>query len=133
MVFFSGKLSFSFKQFFYNKVIGVPRLCKISQGIGKTSVNQSAITTTVTSTIESKGDSKTNEFDLETFKREFINSTDQTKVLDSLVKTIKNEKYSFWFMHYIKDTDQGVDFTRTKNLHMTFMDVDWLDRSFHQL
>jgi elongation factor 1-gamma len=60
-------------------------------------------------------------FELDPFKKEFLNTKEKKKVLDEFWNKFDPEGYSIWFVHYNKSGDQGKLAFKTKNLRSNFL------------
>ena len=60
-------------------------------------------------------------FDLDGFKKEFMNTKEKAAVLEKFWKNFDAKGYSLWFVHYEKAGDQGKVFFKTNNLKNLFL------------
>lgn len=59
--------------------------------------------------------------DLDSFKKEFLNTKEKKESLDKLFSNFDPQGYSFWFLHYNKAGDQGKIQWKTCNLKSNFL------------
>lgn len=60
-------------------------------------------------------------FDLDAFKREFLNTKEKAAVLEKFWTIYDNQGYSIWFLHYNRSGEQGKIKFRTCNLKSNFL------------
>jgi elongation factor 1-gamma len=60
-------------------------------------------------------------FELDPFKKEFLNTKERQQVLNVFWKKFDPEGFSIWFLHYNKSGDQGKLAFKTKNLRSNFL------------
>jgi hypothetical protein len=60
-------------------------------------------------------------FDMDNFKREFMNSTDRKAVLENFFKTFDSANFSFWTLEYQKLESEGKVLFMTKNSASMFL------------
>jgi elongation factor 1-gamma len=60
-------------------------------------------------------------FELDAFKKEFLNSKDKQSVLNDFWTKFDPDGFSIWFIHYQKSADQGRLAFKTKNLRSNFL------------
>jgi elongation factor 1-gamma len=60
-------------------------------------------------------------FELDAFKKEFLNTKEKKEVLKNFWQKFDSEGFSLWFVHYQKSPEQGKLAFKTKNLRSNFL------------